>query len=333
MFLREYVYVDVDRVAGLAGQLYDGVPQKATNIVARQNKIGVDLKFLKGEGGRGTEDQTERNLADSLFKDLESDLESLGVLHDLSDELSDEDTWGAIESVVSPGMIIRVTAPGTLFHPGQMSDAIVGMATAATGLADTGVEGPEVGATASVPPKAKTPSQKRAAKDARQSTVRSEPREPEDFLPPVDVVPLMNVARKQLAGMIKVTRGMFSEGVHLHMRPVGVEGPTITARLEAGRRFLDSTPEVFQSRYGLAAQEWTAVGVVGQLGSRILPDEVDDVTNGDGTVNRAKVVDLVGHFLGSVAGLVDLPMAPGFSLIPLAIYRGIGETLPAEGSS
>ena len=106
----------------------------------------------------------------------------------------------------------------------------------------------------------------------------------------------------------------------------------ISARLEPGRRFLDSSPEILFSRYGLAQQEWTVVGIVGQLGSRIMPDEVDDVTNDDGTsVNRGKFVDLVGRFLGSTAGLVDLPQDPGFSIIPLAVYRGIGHSMNIDG--
>ena len=80
LFLREYVYVDVDRVRGLAAQLYDGVPEKATNIVARQKRLDVDMKLLKGGSDSGQEEQTERNLADSLFKDLETDLEALASL-------------------------------------------------------------------------------------------------------------------------------------------------------------------------------------------------------------------------------------------------------------
>jgi hypothetical protein len=329
MFLREYVYVDIDRVGGLAAQLYDGVPEKATNIVARQKRLEVDLKLLKGGGESSREEQTERNLADSLFKDLETDLEALGLLRDLSEELASLESWDDIESLVSAGQILRITAPGTLFHPAQMSDAIVGMATAAVGLSDLGIGEDEILPSSPVPPKAKTETQKRAERSARQ-TPAGEPRYPEDYLPSVLTVPLMNLDRKFLAGLIKVTRGVFSEGVHLQLRPTGVDGPAITARLEAGRRFLDSSPEVLFSRYGLGPQEWTAVGVVGQLGSRISPGEVDDVTNADGSVNRARFVDLVRHFLATTAGFVDLPMAPGFSLIPLAVYRGIGDGMAVE---
>jgi hypothetical protein len=207
---------------------------------------------------------------------------------------------------------------------------MVGIATAAVGLSELGVETPQMEEAPILPPKAKSDAQKRAERTARQQPP-TEPRFPEDYLPAGDMIPVMQVSRRQLSGMIKVTRGVFGDGVHLHLRPCGIEGPIISARLEPGRRFLDSSPEILFSRYGLAQQEWTVVGVVGQLGSRILPDDVDDVTNADDSVNRAKFVDLVGHFLGSSAGLIDLPKDPGFSLIPLAVYRGIGESIGVEG--
>lgn len=328
MFLREYLYVDLDKVAGLASQLYDGIPERATNVTARQKKIEADLKLVRGGFDSSSEDSIERSLGDSLFKDLETDLESLGLLEDISESLSRESVWGSIEDIVAPGRILRITAAGTLFHPAQMSDAIVGIATAAHGLADLGIG--QEGETKSpvVPPRAKTDAQKRVDRTAKQPT--AEPRFPEDFLPSGESVPLMGVLRTQLSGMIKVVRGVFGEGVHLHLRPAGPDGPIVSARLEEGRRFLDSSPEVLISRYGLAEQEWTVVGVVGQLGSRIVPSVVEDMTNADGSVNRAKFVDLVGNFLGETVGLVDLPRAPGFSIIPYALYRAIGDPIRAE---
>lgn len=328
MFLRDYLYVDLDKVSGLASQLYDGIPEKATNVTARQRKIEADLKLVKGGSGSSSEDSVERSLGDSLFKDLETDLESLGLLRDVSEILAQGNAWDSIEDIASPGKILRITAPGTLFQPAQMSDAIVGIATAAQGLAELGVGEGKSAQLSPVPPKAKTDAQKRADRAAKQP--QPEPRFPEDLLPPGETVPLMEVPRAQLSGMIRVARGVFGEGVHLHLRPAGVEGPVVSARLEEGRRFMDSSPEVLISRYGLAEQEWTVVGVVGQLGSRIVPNDVDDVTYADGSVNRAKFVDLVGNFLGQTAGLVDLPRAPGFSLIPLALYRAIGNPIEVE---
>lgn len=330
MFLREYLYVDLDKVSGLASQLYDGVPEKATNVTARQKRVEADLKLLRGSSGSTSEDAVERRLGDSLFKDLETDLEAIGLLQDVSEALSRPSTWGSIEKLVRAGRIFRITSPGTLFHPAQMSDAILGLATAAHGLADLGVGSAASSNVTPTPPRAKSDTQKKAERAARMSPQgSSEPRFPEDLLPLGDSVPIMDIPRSQLGGMIQVVRGVFGEGLHLHLRPAGPEGPIVSARLEQGRRFLDSSPEVLFSRYGLSEQEWTVVGIVGQLGNRTVADENFNIMNSDGSVNRAKFVDLVANFLDQTVGLVDLPRAPGFSIVPLALYRAIGDSIEA----
>lgn len=43
MFLRDYLYVDIDKVHGLATQIYDGVPEKSSDLAARQSELGVGL--------------------------------------------------------------------------------------------------------------------------------------------------------------------------------------------------------------------------------------------------------------------------------------------------
>ena len=329
MFLRDYLYVDLDKVSGLASQLYDGVPEKATNLAARQKRIEADLKLVRGGAGATSEESTQRSLGDSLFKDLETDLEALGVLRDLSADLTNSETWSSIEEVAPPGAIIRVTAPGTLFQPAQMSDAIVGLATAVHGLAELGDATAE-NAQKSAPPRQKTAAQKQAERIAREAL--ADPRNPEDFLPAGETVPIMNIARSQFSGMIRMARGIFGEGIHMHLRPLGSGGPVISARLEEGRRFLDSSPEVLMSRYGLAQQDWTLVGVVGQLGDAMVSDTGANISNADGSVNRAAFVDLVANFFAETAGLVDLPRSPGFSVIPISVYRSIHGSIELEES-
>jgi hypothetical protein len=327
MFLREYIYVDSDKVRGLASQLYDGVPEKATRVSARQRKLQAGIKVVRGEGGSSSEDSVEKNLGDSIFKDLEEDLEALELLIDASEKLQWEETWEDIDSLASPGSILRITAPGTLFHPAQISEAIVGMATSAHGLFDLSTVNEKI--TPPVPPKAKSASQRKASRN-EASSLQEEPRNPEDHLPAGDMIPIMNMPRKSMSGMIRIIRGVFGEGVHLHLRPLGVDGPTVSARLESGRRFFDSSPEVLLSRYGLSPQEWTIVGITGQLGDKISPDETIDIANSDTSVNRAKVVDLVHQFLGQTGGLIDIPQKPGFSMVPLAVYRTIGKSISTQ---
>lgn len=325
MFLRDFLYVDLDKVSGLASQLYDGVADRATKVSTRQKSLVTNLNVIRGGSESVSEESTERNLRDSLFRVLENDLESLGALKDVSELLADEVAWESIEDIAAPGTVLRITAPGTLFHPEQMSDSIVGIATAAHGISELADTPQGIMQTPPTPPRAKSDAQKKRERAARLDP--HEPRFPEDFIPAGDLVPIMNVPRELFTGMIKATRGIFGAGLHLHLRPAGIDGPVISARLEEGRRFLDSSPEVLFSRYGLATQEWTVVGIVGQLGSAKTTSAIGDPTNPDESINRAKFVDVVREFLDQAAGLVDLPKAPGFSIVPLALYRSIGGSI------
>jgi len=327
MFLREYVYVDIDKVQGLAGQLYDGVPDKATNLSERQKQLGVDLKFLRGQTSSGSADSVDRNLGDSIFKDLEADLEAIGLLSDKSDDLKEREAWAGTPDNLYPGQIIRITAPGTLFHPNQMADALVGVATAGQGMSEMGISSETKDSSAA---KNKNAPQKGGNRSGRQP--HPEPRFPEDLLPQSETLPMLDAPRGLLSGIIKVIRGVFGEGVHLHLRPAGPEGPVISARLEPGRKFLDSSPEVLFSRYGLHEQDWTLVGMIGQLGISGEDSATPDVMNQNASINRAKFVDLVSTFMDQTNGFVDLPQAPGFSVVPLAVYRGLGIAIEPEAT-
>ncbi|MGX5670211.1 DUF6414 family protein [Kocuria rhizophila] len=318
MFLREYIYVDVDKVAGLAAQLYSGVPEKAQSIVEKQRRVDVNFKVAGGQRGKATQENVERSLADALFHDLESDLEAEGVLNDISAIMQNELGADECPELVHPGMIVRITAPGTIFHSAQLSDALVKIATAGQGLA--GLLEPEQPPTPAVPPNAKSAQQKKQQRNLRLP--KSEPQYPEDYLPESEYVPYAGVSRAQLEGMIRLVRSLFGEGAHLNLRPAGPDGPVVTARLEGGRRFLDSSPEVLMSRYGIAEQQWTLVGIVGQLSVEGAVEGVDIM---DGTkINRAKFVDLIQAFFAEANGFVDIPTSGGFSVVPLAVYRGIG---------
>lgn len=321
--------MDLDKVSGLASQLYDGIPERATEVSARQKRTELNLRIAHSGSGSSAEESIERSLGDSLFKELETDLESLGLLEDVSEELSSRNSWSSLDSSIVPGKMLRLTAKGTLFHSTQMADAIVGMATAAHGIAELTASQNDRRDTGSGVSGTKQKTKRPTNREMKQAPVQ--PVFPEDMLPAGEEVPFLGVPRTLLSGMIQVVRGIFGEGMHLQLRPIGPDGPIVSSRLEQGRRFLDSSPEVLSSRYGLAEQEWTVVGMVGQLGiPASQTTTTENIMNPDSSVNRAKFVDLVGEFFSQTSGLVDLPKAPGFSVIPLAVYRAIGHSISAE---
>jgi hypothetical protein len=328
MYLREYLYVDIDKVRGILSQIEEGVPESTTEV-GRKEKAASLRNTLVGElGGKSIgEESLEKSLGDALFKILEEELEAQDILRDISEELTTIDGARQIHASLRPGSVVRITAPGRLFHPEQLSHAMVGIATAATGIAQMF---PNLNQPTSTQLKQNQPgkggSQRRA-----QGGPKGPPRlptqlpgAPEDallFLP--EMIPFFGQSRDFITGMIRFVRGIFSEGVHLQLSPLGEDGPMITARLESGRRFLDSTPEVIFSRYGFKHQEWTIVGTVGHVGE--LPESQKEI-NPDTSFSRAGIVEVISTFLqiAGNSGLIDLPTDLGFSVVPLAVYRAIG---------
>lgn len=314
--LRDYLYVDVDRVRGLSSQITDSIPEKKIDSSSRDSAAGLKLKIAELGSVRSKGSITEYSLEDTLFKALESDLESLGYLEDVSSLLADGSIWDDVDSVIYPGKIIRLTSQGSIFHPRQVNEFIVSIATTSLGLVDAGALIPgSVQAKSS----AKNSAQKKLDQDSKNSA--KNPFYPEDYLPRQEFHP--DIDRQMLSGIMRVIRGTFADGLHLYQRPLGKEGPVVAARLEEGRRFLDSDPSVLLSRYGVSEQEWTIVGIVGQMGISKSSSAEPQVTKPDGSVNRAGVIDLVENLIYDTAGFVDVPRDKDFTVVPIAVYRNI----------
>lgn len=324
MLLREYLYVDVDKVRGILSQLEEGVPETRKEIERKEKAAGLRNNFV-GEFGGKTSDEfsLEKSLGDTLFPLLEEQLESLSVLTDISDEVRTEAGLKALHDRLKPGTAVRITAPARLFHPEQLSHAMVGVGTAATGLIDMQNSLRNPGA--AVPPSGNNRQQ--SGKPRPKSRAKPIPNTgtPEDVLFDLPEKISGSIPRDFLIGMIRLIRGVFSEGVHVQFYPIDNSGPIITARLDTGRRFLDSTPEVLFSRYGFRPQEWTVVGTIGQLA---------ESSNGEidfgflEKFDRSSMLQLAAELLqvSGDSGFIDLPTGLGFSVVPLAVYRSIGWT-------
>lgn len=137
-----------------------------------------------------------------------------------------------------------------------------------------------------------------------------------------------------LRGIVRISRGVFTPGLHLNLRPTGNDTHTVTARLQEGRQFLDGDAEVLFARYGGGLQEWTLVGSVGHYGEVVGADVMNDnqLTDEDNNLNRSRFAAFVNGFMSHLGtiGFVDVPQFPGFSVVPLAVYRVIGQPGPKQ---
>lgn len=245
------------------------------------------------------------------------------MLHDISAELMDPDFWGDPKRAsLPPGALIRVTAPGALFDARYVASTFAAFSTSFQGLVNIG------SLPAAPPPQLKKGGQGGQLPKTRRNPPDPERRQLEDDIPDVEIrFGTDSVSRELLQGMVQLSRGMFTPGLHLNMSPAGIDSHVVTARLQEGRSFLDGEPEVLFARYGAGVQSWTLVGSIGHYGT-----STDDVGDGSSLVdgeriNRSAFVSFVNSFMSYVGtlGFVDAPAEPGFSVVPLAVYRAIGE--------
>ena len=333
--LREFLYVDLNKVRGLLGQIDDGVVESETHKTSIIKNTGGGVKGVLAHSQDWTDETaSQKSLGDALFPTLEAALDSMQVLTDISDVLVDPDYWTTeLQRSYPAGSLVRITGPGHLFDSRYVAQTFSNLTAAAAGLQNLGVmdvlETPPV-PSPPLPPKAKPKGgavptadkikRPRRAVAAEWGELPLEGRIPDDFSA-LDG----SITSGLLHGLIQVSRGVFTPGLNLHLQPSSDHNCVVQIRLEEGRSFLDSEPDVLFARYGVVDQEWTVVGTIGHHG----PARMDEMADGNfvdaesGDIQRSQFSRYVNQFMQFVSqgGFADLVQSPAFSIVPIAVYR------------
>jgi hypothetical protein len=303
-----------------------GVTEDLKTTEKKQGRLSGGMRNVASrEQVWGSEESTQRSLADAIFPTLEDALTAEGYLADVSEELATAQPE-AFEQFVEdhpPGSIVRISAPARLFDARYVAKAFAGFATAFQGV--TQLDGETTGVPGNRKQKPGSPKQPKSEAGRMINDPLRESLEEliEDYKASGAIE---GIPPSQIRGFIKLARGVFHPGLHIAMATTGMGEVSVTARLQEGRRFLDSEPEILFSRYGLQDQEWTMVGTIGSYAPA--PDyefEPTDISRGNNSVSRGKIVRTINDMLtllGSI-GFADQPQHPGLSIVPLAVYRPI----------
>lgn len=130
--VREYIYVDADRVTSLLAQMYDGLPTEQERKQSRSSRIQANAKILRGERGRDDTQSETITLADLHTSMLEEAAYNLGLLRDVSEDPAEKvhrhKSWlrGQVRRLIKPGMLLRVTAPTILVDPHHLIETFRG---------------------------------------------------------------------------------------------------------------------------------------------------------------------------------------------------------------
>ncbi|MCO8274790.1 hypothetical protein M1L60_29760 [Actinoplanes sp. TRM 88003] len=324
--LRELIYVDTDKVRSLLSQMDGGVAEDIRVTEKKQGRMSGGMRNVASrEHVWGSEESAQRSLADAVFPTLEEALTVEGYLADISHELAtgEPDTFEQLMENHPPGSVVRISAPARLFDARYVAKAFAGFATAFQGVLQLDNDGPAQSRARNQKP---GPSKSKKGETSRLITDPL-PEALEELIEDYNASgAIESIPPEQIRGFIKIARGVFHPGLHITMATAGMGGVSVTARLQEGRRFLDSEPEILFARYGLHEQDWTMVGTIGSYAPPPgYQYELTDITREDGNVSRRKIVQSVNDLLsllGSI-GFADQPEYPGLSIVPLAVYRPI----------
>jgi hypothetical protein len=330
---REFLYADVERARSLLAQRLGGVPEefRTTDGTVKHLALGAQRYLGMGRETKA-ESYEQRSLLDAVFPVLEEVLEVEQWLTDITDivESNESTDPDILLSAVSPGSLVRLTGSWQLFDASYVAHTLAGTAAAADGIASLAPQEPQA------PPGrsgGRNSSGGRKPRETKSSgRIDGSPRL-EDMIEDYPAAIMGGVEARQFRAMVKVSRGLFAEsGLHVLLSGPGRVGWTVTARLQRGRQYLDAEPDILFSRYGTSPLQWTVVGTIGHFANQITPNAGDksNLLTAAGTMNRAKFVGDVNRLMSYVAnqGFADVPPFPGFSIVPLAVYRLIPKGRP-----
>jgi hypothetical protein len=336
VILREYLYVDVDKVRSFVAQIDGGVPEEARHTERSDRKSAGGIKgFASHERDWGAEDYVHKSLADGIFSDFEANLESLGLLRDMSVNLTEDEYWtdGGLREEAPSGSLVRITAPGAIFDARYVANVMSSFSSAVLGWG-------EFTPTLRTPQQVVPPRKAKGGQQNRSSTKSSTQQgNLEDLV--IDFPPMppdedgFAVTPDMLRAVIQVARGVYQPGLHMTLTPSADPSFSVHARLQEGRRYMESDPEILFSRYGFDSQEWTIVGTIGchsPADETAAPSgETSEAIHGD-TISRKGFAVFINSFLEYFArlGFADLPQWPGFSIIPLAVYRTVPNSIDTD---
>lgn len=111
--VRDYLFVDRQRVGSLLAQFADGLPESETQSKSRSKRLSANLaKIFSGQSEVGQSEAQTLALADLHVSQLEEAAQALDMLADISDLMANRKKWlrGKVRSRLQPGMLLRVTA-------------------------------------------------------------------------------------------------------------------------------------------------------------------------------------------------------------------------------
>jgi hypothetical protein len=310
--LREFFYVDVDRVRSLLAQLQGGVVDAVHSETSTALEAGAQATLL-GFGGRGgyarqERSQESRSLQDLTFVAFERTANEEGLITELGDEFRDPDAWesGDVHSRLREGQLVRVECDVQVLDGGLFVDRIKRLDLMADAMVK--ISGDVLGLNMSA-------KQKAAAVAAAKATLL-------DGLTPT-----------QLQALSDFISSFMGDSISLRVLPCGREHLEFgfSGAMLGRKEYIQEERENLFSRYGSLARSWTVVMQVAAIPQNPADETAAEAASPsvaatpDGAFSRAGMERIAGDLLALMenVGIVEGPRWPSVSVTPLGLYRTV----------
>jgi hypothetical protein len=348
--LREFLYVDVNRVRSLLAQLDRGVVESIVDRWTGDKSADFGATLFGIHGGvtlqRGETREESRSVQDLLFTVFEEAVDSEGLVRELTGEAWEEPaSWdeSRVHDRLREGEIVRVFAPILVADPQfvlarfdryvALNDALAEMTAAqlkgklaalkeATDAALQ--EALEEKRSAGMNRDQLRNEEKRLKAETRRNLHDAEEAVRESVHPrtPEEVSAVISF----------INRFVSSDAISVRFLMCGEARPELAfiGSLLGRDEYIQREREALFSRYGSLLRGWTALLQVAAVPTREARDaaltrdfSTMDVLSQDGAINRAAMergaMQLTEHM--EALGVSEGPLWPTISVVPLGIYR------------
>jgi hypothetical protein len=323
--VREFLYVDLQRIRSYYAQLNRGVVESVINRDTNSKEGETQARILGfgGTGGISREREREeaRSLQDLNYVIFEELFEKEGLIKDVDELVDDVDSWASsrVHESLNEGDVIRYTGFVQILDPEFTKRRIEQIIRFGSAIMGAQV-GPQA-ASSSEPPVRKGGNTKPGRPGKSADEVRTALKEQ------MLQAAFGDIAISQINDIADAVGAFTNETISVRVLPFGAEhldyhfAGTLLSRSE----YIQDEREALFARYGYLLQDWTVVMQIARIPGQ---DEVTPEIGGtemvrDGVVDRPafenQVLNLVRLF--ESLGFAEGSSFPAISVTILAIYR------------
>lgn len=305
--LREFFYVDVDRVRSLLAQIQGGLIDAMKSETSR---LFTSPSTVAGPQSRTDRVEEARSLQELLFVAFEDSAEEAGWISDLGPLVKDAQEWssGRVHEMLQEGQLIRLTCDVQILDGGLFGERLKRMESMVDAIVKL--------TSGAIPGNASARQRSEATQAAKRAAMGG----------------MSSAELEAFAGFVNAFVG---DSIAIRFMPCGAENAEygFSGALLGRREYIQEEREHLFSRYGNAAGSWHCLlqvaaiptsehGAPNAVAAPLAPPGPGMTGAG---ISRVAMEALASSLMAKMEeiGIVEGPRWPSVSVTPLGVYREV----------